>query len=224
MENAVEKMRRTMTELASELNPRLIAVIPTTRDLFAIVDKRFAKEVQSKRWYATTSRGDHIHAVADISGHRISLQRFVMKLQFPDLSYDELKQISFENKITFDCRIENLQGLVGRKAVMRNRRPKRNTSSQFKGVVKFLAKDGSIRWRTAIKGDHGSLGIGVYDDEIWAATVYDAAAFLLFEGAAFLNFPDQSPDLDALAIASVKIAKSINRKKFASQTDQAQQG
>ncbi len=215
MENAVDKMRRTIAELVSQLNPRSIAVIPTTRELFAIVDKRFAKEVQSRKWYATTSRGDHVHAVADISGRRISLQRFVMKLQFPECSYDELKQISFENKVTFDCRVENLQGLVGRKAVMRNRRPKRNTSSQFKGVVKFIAKDGSIRWRTAIKGDHGSSGIGVYDDELWAATVYDAAAFLLFEGAAFLNFPNQSPDPDALAIARAKISRSINRKSKA---------
>jgi hypothetical protein len=220
MENAADKMRQTIAELASNLNPRSIALIPTTRDLFAIVDKRFAKEVQSKRWYATTSRGDHVHAVADILGHRISLQRFVMKLQFPDCTYDELKQISFENKVTFDCRVENLQGLVGRKAVMRNRRPKRNTSSQFKGVVKFVAKDGSIRWRTAIKGDHGSLAIGVYDDEIWAAKVYDAAAFLLFEGAAFLNFPNKSPDLDALAIARIKISRSQSRKKSAEKTQQ----
>lgn len=215
MGNAVETMQKSIDELKAKLDPRSFAVIATSKGLSALVDKRFGNEVRSQRWYATPSRGDHLHAVADIAGHRISLQRYVMKLQFPELSYDELKQISFENKVTFDCRIDNLIGLVGRKAVMRNRRPKRNTSSQFKGVVKAVAVDGSVRWRTQIKGDHGSMGIGVYDDEIWAATVYDAAAFLLFEGAAFLNFPDRSPDPDALAIATLKIARSVNRKKLA---------
>ena len=153
------------------------------------------------------SRGDHIHAVADIDGQRISLQRYVMKLQYRDRSYDDLKQVSFENKITFDCRVSNLEHRVGRQAVMRNRRSKRNTSSQYKGVIKALGQDGSPRWRTQIMADHGSMGIGVYEDEHWAATVYDAAAYLLFEGEALYNFPGRPPDQDALLIAATKIAR-----------------
>ena len=64
--------------------------------------------------YAVISRDDHIHSVADIDGRRISLQRYVMKLRHPDRSYDDLKQVSIENKITFDCRISNLEHRVGR--------------------------------------------------------------------------------------------------------------
>lgn len=90
---------------------------------------------------------------------------------------------------------------------MRNRRSKRNTSSQYKGVIKALGSDGSPRWRTQIMAEHGSMGIGVYEDEAWAATVYDAAAYLLFEGAALYNFPGRSPDQEALLIAATKIAR-----------------
>lgn len=207
MQSPVQKTRAEIHALIQSLAPASIALVATSRDLVAIVDKRFDWQVRAHRWYAVISRGDHIHAVADIDGRRISLQRYVMKLQYPDRSYDDLKQISFENKITFDCRVSNLEHLVGRQAVMRNRRSKRNTSSQYKGVIKALGPDGSPRWRTQIMADHGSMGIGVYEDEAWAATVYDAAAYLLFEGAALYNFPGRSPDQEALLIAATKIAR-----------------
>jgi hypothetical protein len=61
--------------------------------------------------------------------------------------------------------------------------------------------------------DHGSMGIGVYEDEAWAATVYDAAAYLLFEGEALYNFPGRSPDQEALLIAATKIARSRAKAK-----------
>jgi hypothetical protein len=207
MQSTVEKTRAAVHTLIQSLDPALIALVGTSRDLEDIVDKQFDWQVRAHRWYAVISRGDHIHAVADIDGRRISLQRYVMKLQYPDRSYDEVKQVSFENKITFDCRISNLEHLVGRQAVMRNRRPKRNTSSQYKGVIKALGPDGSARWRTQIMADHGSMGIGVYEDEHWAATVYDAAAYLLFEGEALYNFPGRPPDHEALLIAATKIAR-----------------
>ena len=207
MQNPVETTRAAVQTLLQSLDPALIALVATSRDLEAIVDKRFDWQVRAHRWYAVISRGDHIHAAADIDGRRISLQRYVMKLQYPERTYDELKQVSFENKITFDCRVSNLDHLIGRQAVMRNRRPKRNTSSQYKGVTKARGPDDSPRWRTQIMAEHGSMGIGVYDDEHWAAAVYDAAAYLLFEGQARYNFPGKSPDQDALVIAATKIAR-----------------
>jgi hypothetical protein len=207
MQSPVEKTRAAVQTLIQSLDPTSIALVATSRDLDAIVDKCFDWQVRTHRWYAVISRGDHIHAVADIDGRRISLQRYVMKLQYPDRTYDDLKQVSFENKVTFDCRVSNLEHLVGRQAVMRNRRSKRNTSSQYKGVIKALGPDGSPRWRTQIMADHGSMGIGVYEDEHWAATVYDAAAYLLFEGEALYNFPGRPPDHEALLIAATKIAR-----------------
>ena len=213
MQSPVEKTRAAVQTMIQALDLTSIALVATSRDLDAIFDKRFDWQVRAHRWYAVISRGDHIHAVADIDGRRISLQRYVMKLQYPDRTYDDLKQVSFENKVTFDCRVSNLQNRVGRQAVMRNRRSKRNTSSQYKGVIKALAQDGSTRWRTQIMAGQRSMGIGVYTDEHWAAQVYDAAAYLLFDGAALYNFPGQLPDQDALLIAGAKIGRARARAK-----------
>lgn len=65
--------------------------------------------------------------------------------------------------------------------------------------------------RTQTKGDERSLSFGPYDDEHRAATVYDAPAYLLFEGAAQYNFPGRIPDLDALRIAAARIAATGTR-------------
>lgn len=94
MQSTVEKTRAAVHTLIQSLDPALIALIGTSRDLEAIVDKQFDWQVRAHRWYAVISRGDHIHAVADIDGQRISLQRYVMKLQYRDRSYDDLKQVS----------------------------------------------------------------------------------------------------------------------------------
>lgn len=120
-------MRSAVDAVARHADPGTYAIIPTSRDLEALVDKRFEWQAKAYRWYAVISRGDHIHAVADIEGHRISLQRFVLKLQNPAATYDDLKHVSFVNKLSLDCRLSNLEDRVGRQATMRNRRPKRNT-------------------------------------------------------------------------------------------------
>lgn len=212
MESPVQRMRAAILALSRSLDPETFARVPTSRGLEALVDRRFEHKVNIHRWYAVISRGDHIHAVADIDGRRISLQRLVLKLENPEASYEELKQVSFVNKVTFDCRLSNLADRLGRQAVMRNRRPKRDTSSTYKGVIKSVAPDGSITWRTQIRGEGGSISLGRFEDEHWAATVYDAAAYLLFEGAALYNFPGQPPNLDALQVVAARIARYRNKR------------
>lgn len=212
MDTPVDRMRSAILALAHTLDPKTFALVPTSRGLEALVDHRFADKVSVHRWYAVITRGDHLYAVADIDGQRISLQRYVLKLEHPQASYEELKQVSFVNKVSFDCRLSNLVDRLGRQAVMRNRRPKRNTSSVYKGVIKSVAPDGSITWRAQIKGDEGSIALGRYDDEHWAATVYDAAAYLLFNGAALYNFPGRAPDLDALRIAAERITRHRHKR------------
>ena len=66
MQSTVEKTRAAVHTLIQSLDPALIALVGTSRDLEAIVDKQFDWQVRAHRWYAVISRGDHIHAVADI--------------------------------------------------------------------------------------------------------------------------------------------------------------
>jgi hypothetical protein len=205
--------------LASSLDLADFALVDTSRNLEAIIDKRFEWQIKAHRWYSLISRDGQIYAVADVKGERISLQRYVLTLENPEIAFAETKHVSFISKLGLDCRLTNLENRIGRQAVMRNRRPKRNTSSRYKGVFKSSGKSGDVRWRTQIKGEFGSMSIGTYDDEIWAATVYDAAASLLFDGSGYYNFPDSGPNFDALEIAATRIERFKNWKRRKAEQD-----
>jgi len=202
----VRATMQSVASLKSKLDARDHALVPTSRGMEAIVDRRFLTEMSRYRWYAIIGRG-HIHAASDIAGRRVSLQRFAYVLANPQLTFDDVKHVSFINKITFDCRVENLADRVGRQAIMRNRRGKRNTSSKYKGVIASERTDGTPVWRTQIKADFGSMSVGTYEDEVQAARAYDAAAFLLFGGSALLNFPDLRPTGEIIEQVTHRIAR-----------------
>ena len=217
MEDPIGRMRAAVHSVALSLDPLSVALILTSRDLEVIVDKPFEWHVRNHRWYAVLSRGGHIHAVADIDGKRVSLQRYVLTLAEPTLQLSDVNQGSFANKVSLDCRVCNLQNRVGRQAVMRNRRPKRNTSSQYKGVSKTISTNGETKWKAQIKGDVDHIFLSYFDSENWAAMVYDAAAYLLFDGAALYNLSEFCPDFDALDVAAERIARFRNREKVRAQ-------
>ncbi|NOD85556.1 hypothetical protein [Ruegeria sp. HKCCD6119] len=214
MTDYVDWIRRQISAQTDSLAPDDFAMIPTTRGLSAIVDRQFSDVVSQYRWFAVRAQPEHIYAVADIEGRRIALPRLVLTLASLGKNVDDFKHVSFKNKISFDCRLSNLEYRVGRQAVMRNRKPKRNTSSQYKGVMRAKRTDGSIYWRGQIKGNDGTMSLGSFEDEVWAATVYDAAAYLLFGGAGYSNFPDQAPSIEALDIARARIERFRNRRRL----------
>ncbi|MCV2866943.1 hypothetical protein [Defluviimonas sp. WL0075] len=131
----------------------------------------------------------------------------------PKLTLEEARQISFQNKCSFDCRKVNLIARVGRKAVMRNRRGKSTSTSNYKGVSERKSSTGETYWDANIKIDQGNLYLGGFDDEVLAAAAYDAAAFIFFEGAAFLNFPTERPSLDA--VENVRLRHARFRQRLA---------
>ncbi len=212
METPVDRIRSKINALSLTLEAHSYALLPTSRGLEAIIDKQFELHARNHRWYAVVSPGDHIYAVADIECRRISLQRYILVLADPTRTFDEMKHVSFINKVGLDCRVANLEDRVGRQAVMRNRLPKRDTTSQYKGVSKAVSTNLQVKWKAAIKGDGGSIYLGYFDDEKWAAMVYDAAAYLLFEGSAHFNLPDLCPNLDALDVAAAIIARHRHKK------------
>lgn len=204
MTDIVEVTRQKVNDLANSLDVESISRIPTTRNLEIIIDRKFTRQVEAYRWYAHIPQTDNIYAVADVDGKRISLQRLIVALANPEKAVKEIKHVSFKSKFSFDCRLQNLLEKVGRQSVMRNRKPKRNTSSEYKGVIRKLRTNGEIYWRGQIKGDFGTMSLGAFEDEKWCATVYDAAAFLMFDGAGYYNFPDQRPNPEALEIVRTR--------------------
>ena len=202
----IEQFRATVRTHAETLDQGKIALLETSRDLQAIVDKKLVNQIDRYRWYAVISGGNHVYAVADIDGSRIAMQRFVLALA-TEQDPKDVKHVTFRNKLTLDCRLENLVSKADRQAVMMNRKPKRNTSSKFKGVIKHQQKDGGVVWRTQIKGPDGSMSVGTYHDEETAARAYDAAAALLFREAGFRNFPEEPLDSDLLENARARIAR-----------------
>lgn len=69
------------------------------------------------------------------------------------------------------------------------RRCFRNNRSGYKGVTRQHGK-----WHARITVGGKLLHLGFYDDPETAARVYDAAARMLFDEYALLNFPDESLD------------------------------
>lgn len=210
---AIQSMKTDVQSLFQSLDPAEVALIDTTRGLQAIVDVKHKNEVEKFRWYAVIAGGSHIYATADVFGKRVALQRLVMWLENPDQSINKTKHISFLNKVSFDCRVTNLTRRGTRQTVMQNRRPKRNTSSKFKGVIKVERQNGGVVWKTQIKGHLGSMTVGTFENEITAAIHYDAAAYVLFHNSGYYNFPETTPNLDALDHVLIMIERRKQRMK-----------
>ncbi|WP_170516979.1 hypothetical protein [Ruegeria atlantica] len=58
------------------------------------------------------------------------------------------------------------------------------------------------------------MSLSSFADEVSAATVYDAAAYLLFAGAGYANFPDQTPSIEVLDIAKARIERFQNKRRL----------
>lgn len=207
MTDHLVELRETLLEIVATLDKDKIAQIPTTRDLFAVVDRGFEARITQYRWYANVSYPGHVYAVADINGKRVTLQRLVRHLVNEEKPVSEIKQVTFRNKCCLDCRASNLIERSGRQSVMRNRRGKSNSSSAYKGVRKRTMTKGSQKWSATIRIDEGDLFLGTHDDERYAAQVYDAAAFLFFSGSALLNFPEQALNMDAVEVVRDRYAR-----------------
>ncbi|WP_243613412.1 hypothetical protein [Shimia aestuarii] len=197
-----------VAQICSKLADNEYELIPTSRGMEAIVDRQFAHEVSRYRWFAVVSRGNHVQVAADVDGRRVGLPRLVLHLANPEKAIKDIKNVSYKNKNAMDCRLSNLENRVGRQAVMRNRRKKRDSSSRFKGV-KHLKSAG--KWSASISDGERVIYLGSHEHEEFAAAVYDAAASMLFEGAAHYNLPNERIELDAMHEATMRIKRHRTR-------------
>lgn len=200
------RVRQELDRVRTAPQPSKWVEIPISRGLYALCDKKYERELLKYTWWAEIARGGHIYARTDINGHRVAMQRLVYTLVHPGYDLASTKNVSFANKCTLDCRSFNLRDRPDRVAAMRNRRKKRGSSSPYKGVRKKEHNSGRVGYAVSIGARKGVvIYLGEYSSESFAAEVYDAAAALLFEGAAHPNFPHTTPSTLALENAVMRI-------------------
>ena len=101
---------------------------------------------------------------------------------------------------------------------MRNRKGKSNTTSQYKGVRKRVQNE-KVTWRTQIMDGNLNINLGAYESEVYAAKVYDAAAWILFGADAHYNFSVGTPSQEHREKASAHIERYMNKQRDKPLTD-----
>lgn len=155
-------------------------LIPLTQDKFAIVDAEDYELLSRYNWYAAKDKRSY-YAVRNVKRSRIQIRMHRIILNAPPgLLVDHI----------------NHNGLDNRKANLRlctpfqnsfNQRPRRGTSSEYKGVhfYKRLKK-----FMASITLNQKRYHLGYFKSEIDAAKAYDRKAMELFGRFAYLNFPE----------------------------------
>lgn len=198
MNEKYQSLRAEVEKIHGDLESGQVALIALTRGLCAIVDKQFEQRVNQYRWYANGPTPEHCYAVADVGGRRVSLQRLIRHFSEVGSDLAEVKNVSFQNKCQLDCRLSNLLVRTDRQAMMRNRRRKRTSSSDYKGVKRIKNRSGGFSWSASIHIDDGDVFLGTYVTQEFAAEVYDAASYSFFGASGHRNFPHLVPTQDAL--------------------------
>ena len=154
-------------------------LILLTQGRFAIVDAEDYDWLSQYKWCAAKDRGT-FYAHRGNGGTTVSMHRTIMRAPKGMM-----------------CDHKNHNGLDNRKSNLRlctsaqnqyNKRPQRNGSSRYKGVI--LRSD-YRRWRARIGFNRKRIHLGDFADGIQAALAYDDKAVELFGEFAWLNFPER---------------------------------
>lgn len=209
----IAEYRTKVNDLYNTSDLRIIAKVPLTKDLFAIIDKVNATEVNQFKWHANTQE-DTIQARRHFGKKVKTLNRFILELTaLRQGDVTDLRQSSFKNQFALDCRLDNIVG-AGRQVVMQNRRGKRGTTSIYKGVHKKNPSDENSRFKAQIfVKEIGSIYLGLFDDECDAAEMYDAATSVLFKSP-YRNLPNQPLNEETVQKAKAIIERFKHNKKL----------
>jgi hypothetical protein len=157
--------------------------IPLTQGKTALIDADDYSIVAPYKWFAHVDRKGHAYAYANTTlpnGKRTTLimHRLLLGAR-PGQIVDHRSGDGLDNR---RCNIR----LATPQENSRNRRPYRNSSSQYRGVT---LRTRSGRWHAQIFVSGNRIHLGDYIHERDAAMAYDAAARQLFGDFAFENFP-----------------------------------
>ena len=159
-------------------------LIPLTQGKFAIVDAENYEQLSKYRWYAVKSRRTY-YAIRSVKRSRVQIRMHRMLLNAPPgLLVDHINNNGLDNRRSYLRLCTRAQNAL-------NQRPRRGTSSRYKGVGWDKSKK---KFRASITHHYKRIHLGYFDDEIDAAKAYDKKAKELFGEFAYLNFPNDATE------------------------------
>ena len=151
---------------------------------YAIVDAEDYDRLSKYKWLAL-EKGRSLYAKTfHLNGKSLHMHRLIMNAP-PHLVVDHINHDGLDNRkknLRLCTHLENL----------RNARPSRGGSSEYKGV--YWHK-GSKKFVAQIAFKAKRIWLGYFKNEIEAAKAYDKAAKKFFGEFAFLNFPDLATEV-----------------------------
>ena len=213
-ENPDTELRNKIHHIIETMDRDQYAYVVLTKGYRAIVDRKYIPHIEPYRWHSVPAQAGSAYGRTGqiIRGQYVGLHNYVLSLYLHGKYDPSVTQVTFNNKLTLDCRLVNLMNNNSRQAAMRNRYGKSNTSSQFKGV-RLIPRQNGKKWRVQIMDGKKTVHLGSYADEEYAAKVYDAAAWIIFGAAAHYNFPVGSPDKEQRIFASTYLERHFIRQR-----------
>ncbi len=154
--------------------------VKLTRGKIALVSEQDVVLVQSLKWYAQYTSGLW-YAVRDerkmLSGRMLYMHSFITAYARTD----------HRDGNGLNNTRENLREATQMQNVGNTKKISRITTSKYKGVS-WCRK--SSKWKASIQAQGKRINLGLYEDETYAAIVFDEAARELHDDFAVLNFPD----------------------------------
>lgn len=151
--------------------------IPLTQGKVALVDEQDYERVAVLKWHARRTKRNYWYAVASPAQNiHVYMHRVILGCQ-PGQQVDHINHDGLDN------RRRNLR-LCSHSQNLANSRPRRNTSSRFKGV----SWDTYYKcWRARICHNERKHHLGRFDSEEEAARAYNVKAQELFGEFALIN-------------------------------------
>ena len=159
--------------------------IPLTQGKFAIVDDEDYEQLSCHKWYAFNHHCT-FYAVRGSSRQKGKRTIIFMHREILGLGFGDQRQCDHRNGNGLDNGKTNLRMATSTQN-NQNRRPRKGTSSRFKGVY---WDRGRAKWRAKIRINGPQINLGRFDSEIDGAKAYDAAAVAAFGEFARINFGD----------------------------------
>lgn len=180
--------------------------IPLSRGRVALVDDAdLARLVAVGRWhYSQAGYAVHRHVTPDGRKQNWLMHRLIMGWATGEW-LPRTVQVDHLNHNRLDNRRDNLR-LCTPNQNQWHKGLQGNNTSGFRGVSWNKG-----RWEARIRCHTWRINLGRYDDPVTAALAYDAAARLLHQAFAGLNFPDLAvpPELQVAVEARLHLASAL---------------